>query len=363
MTSAQIWPDGSFGVTCLEKRLKEDSLRSKRELTTDEETFHRSIALHGLIPTLEAWNEGLSVDSLYSEIKGAKKSAHFGLSSVPNPHTLKRGSNGISSYGRQLVKNAAYCLERRYGKKHLSFLTLTLPTTSTADNQTITENWHEAVRVFVQWLKRRLERGGIRGEIVGCTEIQEDRSEWQEGILGLHLHLIFPGRRSRSPWLITPLQFREAWVRAVSKFIPVTAEGYYWNAVENVERVKYSASAYLGKYLSKGVKAVSRFKALYPSHKLPSAWYTITAELRHLTVGCKVGGEGAGKVLQAAIEDGQIHFFRRIFIAYYSDSEGNPKICGWYGVLSPEGRRLVGLDKHVKMRVSALEDRRAETSS
>lgn len=354
MTSAQVWPDGSFGVSCLQKRLREDSPLSKRELSTDEECFQRSVELHGLIATLECLNPGTDVLGTLDEAFGQKKSPPLGLSSVPNSHTLKRGLNGISSYGRQLVKNAAFCLEQRYGKKHLSFLTLTLPTTSTADNRTITENWHEIVRVFVQWLKRRLERGGIRGEIVGCTEIQEDRSEWQQGILGLHLHLIFPGRSPKKSWLITPSQFREAWTRAVSKCIPVTSEGYYWNAVENVERVKYSASAYLGKYISKGVKAVSRFKALYPSHKLPSAWYTITAELRHLTICCKVGGSRAGEILQSAIEDGQIQYFRRVFIAYYSDSEGNPKICGWYGVLSPEGRRLIGLDKHVKMRVSAI---------
>lgn len=363
MTCGQIWPDGTFGISVLDKKFNLQSALTRKKLSTDEETFMRSCALHGLIPSLEAWGKAENVATTLNEIANSKPDSALGLSIVANSHRGLRGQNGISSNARLLVRNGALILQRLYGNDCLSFLTLTLPTTSTADNLLITQNWANIVRVFIQWLGRRLRSHGLDGEIVGCVEIQEERSEWQEGILGLHLHLVFRGRKSREAWVMRPQEIREEWVKCLKNVLGVSGEGYYYGAVENLQRVKKDAARYLGKYLSKGVKTVVRFKALYPNHRLPSCWSVCTSALRYAVKACKMAGAVTASVIQDAIENGRVECFATLHAATFFGADGKEHVCGWYGFLSPEGRQMVGLDRHVKMRVSAIHSIRAETTS
>lgn len=349
----QVWPTGRFGISVLDRKIPEPGFFTKRKLTTDEETFQRSCALHGLIPSLEVWGKASGCQEKLEAI-AENRAVPLDLSIAPNSHRPIRGQNGISSNGRLQVQSAAYLLQQRHTVKHLSFLTLTLPTTSSQDNLTISEKWPQIVRVFVQWLGRALRSRGLPGEVCGVTEIQENRSEWQEGILGLHLHLVFCGRQRYKGWVIDPLEFREAWVRAVKTAIPVTGEGYYWGAVENVAAVRKDASRYLGKYLSKGAKALARFKVLYPSHRLPSCWTVCTLALRHAIKNCKMGLSATAEKLHEAIERGRFELFTDLSTATFIGSDGREHICGWYGTLSLQGRKFIGLDDHVRMRLGAL---------
>lgn len=363
MVCGQIWPDGTFGISVLDRKFNLQQALSPRKRSTDEETFQRSCALHGLIPSLEVWGKTVNGMDILNNIAEGKPASTLGSSIVANSHRLPRGQNGISSNARLLVRNGALLLQRLYGNKHLSFLTLTLPTTSTADNQRITEKWSEIVRVFIQWLGRRLRSHGLDGEIVGCVEIQEERSEWQEGILGLHLHLVFRGRLPYKAWVMKPGDIREEWAKCIKNVLPITGEGYYYGAVENLQPVRKDAGRYLGKYLSKGIKAVLRFKTLYPDHRLPSCWSVCTSALRHAVKACKMASAATASIVQEMIESGRAECFATLHSATFIGADGKEHICGWYGFLSDMGRSAVGLDRHVKMRVSALHKRRAETTS
>lgn len=354
MSSGQVWPDGTFGISILEKRELKVELQEASDLSTDEQTFRRSCALHGLIPSLEVWGKAVNCMDVLSQIAESYPDGKLGLSRVPNSHRQPRGQNGISSNARMTVKNAALLLQKKWKKEHLSFLTLTLPTTTPEDNQRITELWPNMVRTFVQWLGRNLRSHGLDGEVVGCVEIQEKRSSWQHGILGLHLHLVFRGRRPREGWVMKAEQFREGWKRTIINALGPSSEGYYYGAVENVERVKYDAARYLGKYLSKGSKAILRFRALFPHHRLPSCWSVCTLTLRAAVKNCKMAGPATAGQLKTLIYSGRAECFERLMTATITLPNGKEVLCGWYGTLSDEGRRVIGIDRHVKLRLGSL---------
>jgi hypothetical protein len=153
------------------------------------------------------------------------------------------------SMGRN-IRNAVYLLEQMPGGKDvLSFLTLTLPDLSSDGLAICCKNWLAMTDQFLKWLRDRLETKGIEFYYVYCTEIQpkrlQSRSEYAP-----HLHIVFRGRGGRKlPWAITPKQARKAWARCISKFV---SESFTSTALENIQRIKYSAARYLAKYLSKG---------------------------------------------------------------------------------------------------------------
>lgn len=147
------------------------------------------------------------------------------------------------------IRNAGYLLEQMYGKDNLSFLTLTVPNLPSDDLNRVTENWGRLVDQFLKWLRSVLEVKGIPFEYVYCTEIQTKRLE-KHGQFALHIHLLFRGRRNtRSPWAVTPKAVRKAWVRCLKS---VCVNDFEQRALENLQRIKRSASGYLSKYLSKG---------------------------------------------------------------------------------------------------------------
>lgn len=108
----------------------------------------------------------------------------------------RRGQKGLTPHGKMLVKNAASYLEKRHGKKNLSFLTVTIPSVSAEESKQISRCWSEIVRKFQQSITRHLSRQGLPPLVVGVTEVQEKRFE-RDGVLGLHLHLVFVGKRPR----------------------------------------------------------------------------------------------------------------------------------------------------------------------
>lgn len=205
----------------------------------------------------------------------------IGSSTVPNSHseTRSRGQLGISAHGKKLVRNAALRLERECGNYTLSFLTLTIPGLGEEGALKVCENWHHIVRVFQQRLKRMLQRAGLSGEMVGVTEVQEKRFA-ATNVVALHLHIVFQGRQFGNPWAITPGMVRGAWRDVLTPYLVGLSDELYWDACENIVRVKSSASAYLGKYLSKGVKTTEAIREVYPDIVLPSCWYLCTNTLR-----------------------------------------------------------------------------------
>lgn len=237
--------------------------------------------------------------------------AAIGLSLPSNSHSPKdegkpkRGSGGLTSHGKKVLRNAVWRMQRLYGKKRLSFVTLTLPSLSFEESWYVSSNWAEIVRVFYQKLGRRLQSRGLPGWFVGCTEMQPKRSGREEHP-ALHLHFVCVGRKTRyEPWLLSPAEFRGMWASVLSIYIGKERD---FRAVENVQQVKRDAAAYLAKYVSKGVSMEQPPRSDETGWSLPTSWYNVSGVLRrwvldnvrrhpelieYLEGVAKTGGDGA----------------------------------------------------------------------
>ena len=275
--SARVWEDGTFsmGYTPFNLARCEDEEPGSYYDPDVADMLQSCINAHGLAVTLafveenpDQYPHAIALDPL-------------GSSTVPNSHKEldHRGQNGISGHGRKLVRNAALRLERETLKETLSFVTLTIPGLEAEGSLEICRNWAEIVRVFQQKLKRALQRNGLTGEMVGVTEVQEKRFAATH-VVGLHLHLLFQGRRFGEGWVLTPSDIRGMWKDTLKPYLADCNQEIYWDACENVQRIKKSAVGYLGKYLSKGVDAVKTIKEVYPDIILPTCWYICTNTLR-----------------------------------------------------------------------------------
>lgn len=257
----QVWPNGEFtcGYVAPTKFTPEPLPEEKVRVFSME--------------WLEPEQKYLVLDWVKAQI--AKQEDQLGLSHPPNSH--KRGLNGITSYGARLVRNAAYLMQTKFGKENLSFITLTLPSCSKDELATIAAQWSHIVRLYVQELKRELERQGLYPGCVGVTEVQERRLRGR-GELGLHLHLVAQGRASRrQPWRISPGFHRQVWGRILSGIL---GRDFDARSLENVQAVRKDAASYLGKYLTKGVQVIGQIVETYGPDCCPSSWYTCTNSLR-----------------------------------------------------------------------------------
>jgi len=168
------------------------------------------------------------------------------------------------------IRNAVYLLEQQPGGKDvLSFLTLTLPSLSHEGLQSCCENWDSMVKRFIDWLRVKLERKHIKFQYVYCVEIQSKRLQ-SRGEYAPHLHIIFRGRNGRKqPWAVTPKEARASWCSCIRS---ITTEQFDGSAVENLQRVKYSAGRYLSKYMSKGNCTLSEVPETSVTSGLRTQW-------------------------------------------------------------------------------------------
>jgi hypothetical protein len=261
----KFWPNGEFGLGFQKRVDCSQKINKLPEPVVDVKSPHwRAFACRMALYQRECNETGQSIPAL-------------GLSPHINSHKrAKRGSKGISSFGRKMVRNGAYLLQRRYGCSRLSFLTLTLPAVSRSESEQIAESWSELVRKYLQSLGRLLKSRSLPAEIVGCTEIQESRTE-RDGVLGLHLHVIFCGRAKRGSWAISYKEARMLWKRELERIVPRELD---CTSTENLERVKNDAEQYLGKYMSKGIKSMQRLVEMGFGDILPSAWWCMTMSLK-----------------------------------------------------------------------------------
>lgn len=263
----------------------------------------------------------------------------LGLSTPANSSKAvrsRRGSGGITSHGKNLVKDSAAWMEQTYGRNRLTFLTLTVPTGIEND---VAKHWATILHNFRRKLTYHLQKRNLPLHIVGVTEVQEERLE-ERGELGLHIHWLLVGRNSRyHHWEFKPEQFREWWRECICECIG-ECSGTDWRACENVERIKRSAIGYLGKYMSKGVKVVSAIKEQGLGHLLPSAWYTCTQGLKviykkNLYVISGVIAEALFDALMGEFS----HLLKWSKFVEIEDGKGGKIRVGWYGDLKDSGGR------------------------
>lgn len=167
-----------------------------------------------------------------------------------SPKASRKKLESMTNNMRRNIRQGVYLLEHKYSKDLLSFLTLTLPDLSHEDLGKCCERWDYMVDQFLKYLRKRLEKSGIIFEYVYCTEIQTKRLQ-NNGEYAPHLHLVYNGRRYRkAPWAVTPKQVRKAWTSIIANV--VGHREFCSDALENLQRVKFSAARYLSKYISKG---------------------------------------------------------------------------------------------------------------
>lgn len=342
--SGRLWLNGEFGVS----RQREALFSAHRE-----NDYHCPIHKQVMASLVADWGVSAVLDWV---LRGTNRTvADLGLSKVPNSHKVRatRGSGGITSLGRKMLRNACTLLQRENQHFRLSFLTLTVPRCTMAEYAVVAENWSEITRQYQQYLRRRLAAKGLTGELVTCSEIQEERYE-NTGVPCLHLHIVFRGKCLRgASWAVTPKDCAKGWKRILSRFLPGARD---WSACENLRMVRKSASAYLGKYMSKGAQAVQSLKDKGLVHMLPSAWWNCTLSLRKRVLAAGASGYRIGDLLIKLIDNGHFDAFdylAPIKLPVKKLVDGVWEQCGeylvgWSGRLKASAAKEL-LDKHGKI--------------
>lgn len=340
----KIWANGEFGFS-REKKFKPHRTIRRTKLWKEEintqllKQVGVTLAMH-IASIVDAPSSSIALIEGDSCPIAEGWTRALGLSQVAKSHRAKRGQSGISRYGAKLVRNGAYVMEKEGTLSRLSFVTLTLPNVSRAESIKVCEAWAEIVRVFVQRLRRILIRRSLPGEIIGCTEVQEGRASLT-GVFGLHLHFVFVGRKKKESWAVRISDLESAWKSALSPYLESPVETYNWKAVSRMESLRKTASGYLGKYMSKGLKACQKLKAMFPEVELPACWYVCTNSLRVRVKSqmIRVTGE-LGKSIAEFLDDADGEWVAYHQTIYVQLERGQIPI-GSMGRLTEKGRRLI----------------------
>lgn len=322
---------GRVSASFLRKTASEP-LVEPQALTPDQEWTIAAMRTHGIEAVLDH-------PEIFCSSEGM--AGTLGSSSPVISEKLQRrpkGVMGISTYGRNLVKDSATFLQRKYGRSKLSFLTCTLPPSKQCDR----EQWGRCIDLLRRKISYHLKAAGLPPHIVGVTEIQEKRLE-NTGDIYLHIHWLFVGRRgSRDGWEFNKEFFRELWRDTVDTVLGTQGDTTDWSAATRIEPVRKDASGYMGKYMSKGSKTVGELRERGYIDYIPSAWYTCTEGLK--TIYKKnlyvVSGKVATELFDALM--GPLSHLLKFskFVKLESDS-GYPIVVGWYGeFISAEAREM-----------------------
>lgn len=311
-----IWPNGEFGLGYSSKKELSDAFRPTRA-------------------------GGVSVEHMRAECdrlveEGAKP---LDLTSLPNSHKASNrpesyGRKGLSGYGGKFVRNAGYLMQRDYGKKRLTFLTLTLPPLHEDAAVKVGESWGETVRQLCQWLARRLKKAGLPTEVCGVTELQSQRLKSGDGAC-LHLHLIFVGRHAGEAWAITPKDVRTWWLKRLSSVTDGAVESLNCCDMKSVKR---DAGNYLSKYMSKGGGDIEAYAAKVGWAAVPRQWWFASGAIRaKVKRGC-LTSESIMKVLDAMVfnhyKGDDVESFKFVRAIEVEATEMQSFVVGFWGKLT-----------------------------
>lgn len=198
-----------------------------------------------------------------------------GVEGVPVSRAPK-GSNGITAYGKRMVRNAAELIEKESGYARTIFATCTVPPLPIEQMTELHERWHDVVDYYRIQLRRSLKDKGLSGESVTVTEIQEHRYH-KTGLPILHIHSVFCGVTNIGRYALTLKQHDDMWFRALNTVVDI--ERHECAHACNLQRVKKSASGYLAKYITKGAAEVKRCVENGFARWLPKHWWNCTRSL------------------------------------------------------------------------------------
>lgn len=251
------------------------------------------------------------------------------------------GLKGITSKGKRIVRSAATLKEMKWGRSNTGFATITLPALDPCDMWYIATQWHEVSRKFYQEVSRELQRRGADGEIVGVTEIQEER--WKrDGVPALHLHFVYHARKRRdAPWHLSANWCRAVWRRILENTLGHPID--YPSSAVDLQVVKRSASRYLGKYMSKGVKVCEEFIEAGMGECLPRQWWHCSKRLAAAVKSACIRDSGEIAYFlwdygEALVEAGYAYWCKAIECM---DKHGKKWLVGYAGCLNERGMELI----------------------
>lgn len=268
--SGKIYPDRTFSL----------GMRAKKEQKRLEDSAYDRNYEQQYDTYTEASSEyGRTRYDQVRFFRGKAEEA-IGLSRVINHHKKKRrkyGTKGITKYGQKTVRCISHLLQDKFRKKRLGFGTATIPELSEEHYRIVANNWGDVVRRFFQSITREYKRLGEQLYYVGCTEIQEQRYE-SSGLPYLHLHWVYNSRKRKSgSFFVSANRYRSLWQDTITNVIKLHTNNwrenaYNFNASIDVAVVRRSAKAYLGKYLTKGLKSVGEVAKAFPD-LIPAQWW------------------------------------------------------------------------------------------
>jgi hypothetical protein len=257
----------------------------------------------------------------------------------------RKGLQGITGYGRKMVRSSCYLLQEKFGKERLGFLTLTLPNNpSYLPILSQRKAWPELVRKFDQELTRELERKGAPIHYIQVTEIQEKRSR-ATGTLIPHLHLVYVAWDGKSyrddgkkEFYLSHSWLQETWQRVLENSLKTWEAWIEGNPLDkarvSIETIKKSVEGYLGKYMTKGKKSLDKLvKDGFSVSEIPCHWWGCNKEMRELVKSGiqSLPGDIVTTVLQGVdlVKRGVARYQREIKITLTRGCEEVEKTVGY----------------------------------
>lgn len=334
--TGRVWPNGEFGLAPKRK------LQSENHHVSLENTPDRPLTWTlGEAPTLKAylaWSGGLFL-GMEKIAPGFMREVYreslepLGLSSVPKNHKrAKRGTKGITSYGRRMLRNGAWLLARRVRKYGMAMLTMTIPALPEEEYRAVVNSWSEIMRQYLQWMHRKLRAAGACPWVVGCCEVQEGRMR-EAGGLPLHAHLLFSSRVGNR-FVFSPADMRNKWAEIVCRVSGIDTDRDF-SASCRLETVRKNAENYISKYASKGCSA-SVLAAVPKGFELPKTWwYAAGGFKKYVKKMTRILSMEEAQRLRDAIGSTDVLFRFVGAIIPCPDVTTHP--AGWYGRLNRIG--------------------------
>lgn len=264
---AKLWPNGEVSIWRPKTfKLERRTVRRTVRRTEVRMAWFRLQCESRILREALASLLGLSIHPIFDKsIKGEI------ISSPKDPKTRSaKGLKGLTSYGGRMVRNVAHCMEQDAGRARCIFATVTVPTLPLEQMAAIHHQWDKITEYYRLGIRRALQSQGLSGEIVSVSEVQTERYK-RTGLPVLHLHAVFVGVTAVGKFAITVKKHDDIWYRALSSVVSIPRSKI--STACNLQRVKKSASAYLGKYLSKSVKDVNSIVDKGFGGWLPKHWW------------------------------------------------------------------------------------------
>jgi hypothetical protein len=277
----------------------------------------------------------------YFKENSYEKSIELNSDNSPEKSPRKpRGRNGMTSYNRRTVRNSAFLLQQKYGKKRLGFLTLTLPSLRLDKLMVLAFEWSELMRQFGQEMSRELKRKDRKFIWTGVTEIQTQRLK-NRGEPGLHIHIVFVSHDGDRNWYITANRVREIWGRLIEnilvRYMPHESHEIDTSASVDLQSVKKDAEAYLGKYISKNKEVVQDMIDAGFEDCLPSAWAHGCNELKRVIKSLII--QVPLDIKTAVCQ--HVNLVERGVVIYLKEITRENKLYGWAGKLVKDWRNNI----------------------